>query len=77
MDDGIICVSNKLEVMLLEIKENNYDIIQSIEKTIIKTAKLYDNKIFVLESDNKGNIYKYENKKLILENQKVFNSFKK
>ena len=39
VDDGIICVSNKLEVMLVNIKENNYEIIQSIEKTIIKTVK--------------------------------------
>ena len=31
----------------------------------------------MLESGNKGNIYKYENKKLILEIQKVLNSFKK
>ena len=65
MYDGIVIISNKQEIMLLDIKENNYEIIQTIEKAYLKIFQISNNKIFILENGkngNKGNIFKYENK---------------
>ena len=87
MDDGIVIIITESEIKLLDIKEKNYEIIQSFnfnKENVAKLllVKLSKQKILVYESHLLNNIdiiwiYIYENKKLILKNEKKLDSAKK
>ena len=44
LDDGFVFISNKFEIMLIIIKENNYEIIESIPKQFERIIQLSSNK---------------------------------
>ena len=64
MDDGIvIIVTDAGKLVLINIKEEDYQIIKEYEFEILKLCKLSKQKI-IIESNHILNIYKYENKAL-------------
>ena len=87
MDDGIVIIITESQIKLLNIKEKNYEVIQSFNFNKEKDAKLYllklsKQKILVYEGHFLNNIdiiwiYIYESKKLILKNEKKLDSTKK
>ena len=86
MDDGIVIIITESEIKLLKIEDKNYEIIQSFkfnkEKGFLHLVKLSKQKILVYEGHYLNNIdtlwiYIYENKKLILKNEKKLDLTKK
>ena len=63
MDDGIVIIrTDSGEIILIDIKEKNYEIIKKEEIHARKIIKLSNQKILVFEWE-KINKYIYENKK--------------
>ena len=70
MDDGLVLVATNSEIMLINIKENNFEIIQSLKTELYKVFKLTNEKFLAIEKDkSKGNIYIYKNKYLEFKKQ--------
>ena len=78
IDDNTICILINSEILLINIEEKNFEIIQSIKKEVSKMIKLTNQKILVFEGGAKTStsIFIYENKKLILENEISLNPLK-
>ena len=76
MDDGYIVVSTGSELMLIDIKQKNYEIIQTIKNNCNRLLKL-NNETFLAQTLNnyKIFIFIYKNKNLILEKEIELNSF--
>ena len=77
MDDGFIVVLTESELMLIDIKKQNYEIIQTIKINCHRLLKLNNDTFLGQISDYLGNKYIYKNKNLILEKEIKLNSFPK
>ena len=75
MDDGFIVVLTESELMLIDIKQHNYEIIQTIKINFCRLLKLNNATFLGQISDYLGNKYIYKNKNLILEKEIKLNSF--
>ena len=76
MDDGLILVVAKSKIMLINIKEDSFEIIQSLKTEFSKIFKLTNEKYLTIEEKKVGNIFIYKNKNLIFEKQISLKSIK-
>ena len=76
MDDGKMLILTDSEILLINMNEKNFEIIQLLKIKAFKMVKLTDKKFLVIEDELKSSTFIYENKKLVLENQKSLNSLK-
>ena len=74
MDDGIILIAFESEIMLIDMKQYDFEIIQTIKTECHRIFKLTNDK-FLVKINNLGNIFIYKNKNLVLEKQIKLNSF--
>ena len=74
MDDGIILIAFESEIMLIDMKQSDFEIIQTIKTECHQIIKLTNNK-FLVKINNLGNIFIYKDKNLVLEKQIKLNSF--
>ena len=77
IDDGMILISLKFKLVLLNIKEDNIEKIDLLPKLLLSISRLSNNKFLIIELNNKGYIYNYNNKEFILEKKISLNSLKK
>ena len=76
MDNGLILIIYETEILLVEIKERNIEIIQSIKTKFISVNKLTNEKILILEPNNIFNIFIYKNRNLVFERKMTLKSLK-
>jgi len=76
MDNGLILIIYETEILLVEIKERNIEIIQSIKTKFISVNKLTNEKILILEPNNIFNIFIYKNRNLVFEKKMTLKSLK-
>ena len=76
MDDGSILIIFESEIMLVEIKGRNIEVIQSIKTKFISVTKLTNEKILITESNNVFNIFIYKNRNLEFERKMTLKSIK-
>ena len=80
MDDGIVAILYNKKILLIDIRDKDFEIIQTLDKFDgynNKFFKLTNQKIMVIyEYCSKIKTYIYENKKLILVNEKEIYSTK-
>ena len=76
MNDGLILVATNQELMLIEIKQRNYEIIQQLKTEFVLIVKLKNEKILAITEKNLENIFIYKNKNLVLEKQIKLKSIK-
>ena len=76
MDDGLILIVFESEIMLVEIKGRNIEVIQSIKTKFISVTKLTNEKILITESNNVFNIFIYKNRNLEFERKMTLKSIK-
>ena len=76
MDNGLILIIYETEILLVEIKERNIEIIQSIKTKFISVNKLTNEKILILEPNNIFNIFIYKNRNLMFERKMTLKSLK-
>ena len=76
MDDGLILIIFESEIMLVEIKGRNIEVIQSIKTKFISVTKLTNEKILITESNNVFNIFIYKNRNLEFERKMALKSIK-
>ena len=77
MNDGMILISLKFKLVLLNIKEDKIEKIDLLPKLLLSLLRLSNNKFLMFDLNNNGYIYNYKNKDLILEKKIQLNSFKK
>ena len=76
MDDGFIVVATESELMLIDIKQQNYEIIQTMKIFCYRLIKL-NNETFLISTPNGlYNKFIYKNKNIILEKEIKLKSFR-
>ena len=76
MNDGSILIIFESEIMLVEIKGRNIEIIQSIKSKFISVHKLINDKILIIEPNYIFNIFIYKNRNLVFERKIILKSIK-
>ena len=76
MNDGLILIIFESEIMLVEIKGRNIEIIQSIKSKFISVHKLINDKILIIEPNYIFNIFIYKNRNLVFERKIILKSIK-